>query len=160
MVVQQHRDVVYIIAGDGDYREYLATLAVEHGVSRHVIFAGRVDNDERKYAYYDACDLFVMPSRYEAFGLSFLEAWHAGKPVLGGNIGGSTEIIEDGLDGAIVDPEDVLGVGRTICNLMDEPARLRQMGRHGKVKAKQRFGTNAMADKIVRALGHQGRRIR
>ena len=157
MVIEEHRDVVYIIAGSGHYQEDLAALAVEHGVSRHVIFTGRVDNDEGKYAYYDACDLFVMPSRFEAFGLSFLEAWHAAKPVLGGNRGGSTEIIEDGFDGVIVDPDDVLAVGRTICNLMRDPARLRQMGRRGRVKARQRFGTAAMADNIVGALGDRGR---
>ena len=154
IVVTQHRDVVYIVAGNGDYQEQLSALALELGVSSHVIFTGAVDNDEGKYAYYDACDLFVMPSRFEPFGLSFLEAWHAAKPVLGGNRGGSTEIIEDGRDGVIVDPDDVPGVGATICELMANPARLQQMGRHGRLKAQQRFGTAAMVDNIVGALGH------
>ena len=151
-VIKEHPDVVYLCAGTGHYRETLASLAVDHGVARNVIFAGQVSNDENKYAYYDACDLFVMPSRFEPFGLAFLEAWHAGKPVLGGNRGGQLEIIEDGVDGVIVEPDDVAAVADSILGLVGNPSRLKEMGRRGRIKASREFSRTVMVDNLVRAL--------
>lgn len=156
-VIEKHSDdIVYICAGKGPYGKVLAALAVEYGVAGHVIFPGQVPNDESKYAYYDACDLFVMPSRFEAFGLSFVEAWHAAKPVLGGNRGGPTEIIEDGVDGVIVEPDDVITVADSIVQLIQNPERLEEMGRRGHVKAMQKYSRIAMADKVVQAIDEAG----
>ena len=151
-VIQEHPDVVYICAGSGEYEGTLVALAVEHGVARNVIFPGHITNDTSKYAYYDACDLFVMPSRFEPFGLSFLEAWHAGKPVLGGDRGGPVEIIENGVDGMTVDPDDVVAVANSILNLIRDPARLEEMGRRGMIKARRKFSRSSMADNLVSVL--------
>lgn len=151
-VIQEHPDVVYMCAGTGEHEETLTALAVEHGVAQHVIFPGQVPNDEGKYSYYDACDLFVMPSRFEGFGLSFVEAWHAAKPVLGANQGGPAEIIEDGVDGVVVDPTDVVAVANSIVALIRDPGRLREMGRRGMIKARRSFSRSAMADRLVHVL--------
>ena len=97
-----------------------------------------------------------MPSRFEAFGLSFLESWHAAKAVLGGNRGGPTEIIEDGVDGVIVDPDDVNSVADSIVQLIQKPERLEEMGRRGRVKAMQKFSRTAMAEQLVRAILEEG----
>ena len=156
-IIEKHPDIVYICAGHGPYKETLARLTTDHGVSDHVIFPGKIADSE-KYAYYDACDLFVMPSRkdgatVEGFGLSFLEAWHTSKPVLGGRHGGVTEVIEDGVDGIIVEPEDVGAIADAILSLVCAPSTLKEMGRRGHAKARQRFSGAIMADHVVRALG-------
>ena len=155
-VIREHPNVVYICAGTGEYEETLTALAVEHGVAQHVIFPGQIPNDHSKYLYYDACDLFVMPSRFEAFGLSFVEAWHAAKPVLGGNRGGPAEIIEDGVDGVVVEATDVVDVANSIAELIRDPARLREMGRRGMIKAHREFSRSVMADTLVGVLGDSG----
>ena len=156
-IVEKHPNVIYICAGVGNYRADLSQLAVDHRVEHHVIFPGRI-SDREKYAYYDACDLFVMPSRragntVEGFGLSFLEAWHASKPVLGGNHGGVLEVIEDGVDGVVVEPEDVDSVADAVVALLGDPSRLREMGRRGNEKACRRFSEVRMADEMLRAIG-------
>lgn len=57
-------------------------------------------------AYLDGCDVFVMPSRWEGFGLSALEAMRASKAVVASNVGGLPELIEDGLNGYLVPPDN------------------------------------------------------
>jgi glycosyltransferase involved in cell wall biosynthesis len=155
-VLKINADVVYICAGTGDYRDSLELLASELGVADHVIFPGRVEEEE-KYLYYAACDMFVMPSRedgdgVEGFGLSFLEAWHASKPVLGSTHGGVVEVIEDGVDGVAVDPHDVDLIASTINGLLNDPALLMRMGDAGQLKAKSRFTDVAMAQGVISAI--------
>jgi phosphatidylinositol alpha-1,6-mannosyltransferase len=161
-VLKINADVVYICAGTGDYRDSLELLASELGVADHVIFPGRVDEAD-KYAYYAACDMFVMPSRededgVEGFGLSFLEAWHASKAVLGSTHGGVVEVIDDGKDGVIVDPEDIQGVASVICDLLADSGRLKAMGEVGYAKAQSKFTDVAMAQGILAVIGDCDRR--
>lgn len=156
-VIEKHPDVVYLCAGTGPYRDALVRLATEHGVQRHVVFAGGVEERE-KYAYYDACDVFVMPSRQEGssvegFGLSFLEAWHAGKAVLGGAHGGVVEVIENGVDGVVVDPSRFEEVADAVLSLFARPCELREMGARGRVKARTRFTDTVMAEGVAAVLG-------
>ena len=156
-IIDKYPEIVYICAGIGPYKTTLTRLTIDHGVSDHVIFPGRI-SDSEKYAYYDACDVFVMPSRkegatVEGFGLSFLEAWHTSKPVLGGRHGGVIEVVEDGVDGIIVDPEDVGAVADAILSLVSAPSMLKEMGRRGHAKTRNKFSDVIMADQFVNALG-------
>ena len=155
-VIEKHGEIVYMCAGTGSYKETLVRLAHDHGVQNHVIFTGRVP-EEQKYSYYNACDLFVMVSRQhenavEGFGLSFLEAWHASKPVLGGRHGGVPEVIEDGVDGRLVDADCVESVADVIVSMVRAPSELREMGRRGHEKAHMRFTEIAMATLVVNSL--------
>ena len=155
-IIAKHPDILYICAGTGPYEETLVRLATDLGLGNHVIFPGLIP-DKEKYSYYDACDLFVMPSRregqtVEGFGLSFLEAWHAAKPVLGGKHGGVIEVIEDGVDGVIVEPEDVTAVADAILSLVGVTSKLEEMGRRGHAKASTKFSDVIMVGQLVKAL--------
>ena len=152
-ILERYPEVIYLCAGTGPYRSDLEQLSQDCGVSQHVIFTGRVEERE-KYSYYDACDLFVMVSRQEGdtvegFGLSFLEAWHASKAVLGGSHGGVVEVIEDGVDGALVRPDDVDAVSRRVISLISASSQLSEMGLRGHEKARDRFSDVTMAALVV-----------
>ena len=152
-ILRERANVVYICAGIGEYKKRLVELAKDCGVLDRVVFPGLVPVNE-KYSYYDACDLFVMPSReykdtVEGFGLSFVEAWHTSTPVLGGRHGGITEVIEDGVDGAIVDSISVQAVAERILSLVSAPAQLEAMGRRGQAKAQTIFNHTSMADLVA-----------
>ena len=54
--------------------------------------------DKKKIAAFKEADLYLMPSRSDAFGISFLEAWSAGKPVIGARIGATPEVIRENID--------------------------------------------------------------
>lgn len=155
-VIRTVGGVIYMCVGEGPYREGLSRLARDYGVADRVIFTGRVP-DVAKYSFYAACDLFVMVSRQhgdtvEGFGLSFLEAWHAGKAVLGGRHGGVLEVIEDGVDGKLVNPESLDDVASGLLSAIGNVSRLAEMGRKGRVKASKIFTEENMAVQVVRAL--------
>lgn len=123
----------YVLVGQGDDLPRVRALARDLGVGDAVIFAGAVSDYELP-AWYAACDLFVMPSRGEGFGLVYVEALACGKPVIAGDRDGARDALLDGRLGRMVDPDDperlaeaVLEflAGRAPAELTD-PARLRQ----------------------------------
>jgi len=99
---------------------------------------GFVSEEEKRDAF-DACDLFAMPSRYDSFGLVYLEAWRCGKPVIGANVGAIPEVIEDGKDGLLVEFGNVSQLASTMARLLGDPALRREMGQAGKRKVLERL---------------------
>lgn len=95
------RNVVYLIAGEGNDRARLEALAAAHGVSDHVRFLGRVPA-ERLPDLYRAADVYVMPSSGEGFGIAFVEAMACGTPAIGLAIGGATDALSCGEHGVAV----------------------------------------------------------
>jgi phosphatidyl-myo-inositol dimannoside synthase len=121
----------YIVVGQGDDLPRLQRLAMTTGVADHVLFEDRAsDNEVRQY--YAACDVYVMPSRLEGFGIAFIEAMALGKPVIGGRHGGTPDLVEEGVNGFLVDHSDVKTLARRIIELLrDKTLRLR-MGEAGR----------------------------
>lgn len=118
-------DTYYVIVGDGDDRVRLERLAKDTGVANRVLFAGRTD-DKQLASYYESCDIFVMPSSGEGFGVVFLEAMAFGKPVIGGNHGGTPEVVTEGMTGFLVEYGDVSTLTDRIVRLLsDEELRTR-----------------------------------
>ena len=76
----------------------------EHYASR-IVFHGEVENEILR-SFYANCDLFVSPSRYESFGLVFVEAMMYAKPVVGCSVGGMIDVIADGETGLLATPEN------------------------------------------------------
>ncbi len=89
---------------------------------------------ELKRAALDACDVFAMPSKYESFGIPFLEAWSFEKPVIAGAIPTSREIVRHGVDGLCVAQRGE-AVADAILTLLRDPALRQRMGKAGKAKA-------------------------
>jgi glycosyltransferase involved in cell wall biosynthesis len=81
-----------------------------------------------------ACDLLVLPSSHESFGLVFLEAWACGKPVVGARVGAIPSVIDEGVDGLLVRYDDADELARAIVEIMSDPARQARMGEAGRTK--------------------------
>src|SRR5205823_2398319 len=98
--------LIYLIAGDGDDRSRLETVARALGLGPDAVrFLGYVA-DEDLPDLYRLADLFVMPSATEGFGIVYLEAAGCGLRVLGGAGDGSRDAIPDNRIGEVVDPTD------------------------------------------------------
>jgi glycosyltransferase involved in cell wall biosynthesis len=123
------------IAGDGDDRLRLEAKAAPLGGL--VNFLGRV-SDETLVTLYRQCTFFVMPSRDEGFGLVFLEAMRTGKACIGA-VGAAAEIIEDGVTGLVVDPNDPEQVLKAVVRLFREPRTRERMGRAGAARLTAQF---------------------
>ncbi len=135
--------VRYLIVGDGPLRLQLQALARELGVAGQVLFVGTVEHNSSDLPrYYSACDVYVMPSRslpghgeVESFGISYLEAGAAGKPVVAGRGGGVEEAVEDGVTGLLVDPLDVNEIAQAIVKVLKDEELARRLGENGRKRA-------------------------
>lgn len=137
----QYSDIHFNLVGDGSDRDRLERTAIHFGVSTRVTFWGRLSDEDLAAAYAD-CDVFVMPSKEEGFGIVFLEAMRHGKPCVGGNHGGSPEVIEDGKSGFLVQYEDVQALVDSIALLHREPTLRATLGLKGRELAQGRFSAH------------------
>jgi phosphatidylinositol alpha-1,6-mannosyltransferase len=137
LVLKTVPDVRLVIAGPGD-AEPLQALAASLGVGDNVVILGHTDQGTltRLFA---ACDAFVLPGREvagsaEGFGVVFLEAALAGKPVVGGLLGGVPEAVSNGETGLLVDGRSPEAVAGAIVRLLCDPATAAKMGERGKAR--------------------------
>ncbi len=138
-------DTLAAASGTGTYKEqYLATPLATRW-SGQVSFEGRV-SDEVLAAAYKACDIFVAPSRFESFGLVFLEAMREAKPVIGGETGGIPEIIANNVNGLLVSPGDVNPLVSAVLRLAGSAQERDAMGKAGGERFLSTFTARAMAD--------------
>ena len=110
----------------------------------NVHFEGRVGEEELLRAY-ASCDIFVAPSRFESFGLVFLEAMREGKPVIGCVAGGMPEVVAHGINGLLVEPGNVEELARAILSLINDQALRAGMGKTGKTIFEEKFTSSLMA---------------
>jgi phosphatidylinositol alpha-1,6-mannosyltransferase len=97
-------NIHYLIVGTGDDQDRLKQLASDLQVQHQVTFAGFVKDNELS-DHYNLCDVFIMPSKGEGFGIVFLEAMACGKPVIAGNQDGSVDALRQGELGVLVNPD-------------------------------------------------------
>jgi phosphatidyl-myo-inositol dimannoside synthase len=122
----------YLVVGTGPYEATLRELAAELGLSGSVVFAGQVP-EEDLVDHYCLGDVFVMPNRAlangdtEGFGLVFLEANACGLPVIAGRDGGSTDAVQDGVNGLVVDGHQPAAIGAAMIRLYADPALRRRL---------------------------------
>jgi glycosyltransferase involved in cell wall biosynthesis len=95
--------------------------------------------DELKPNLFAALDVFAYPSRFESFGIAFLEAWAAGKPVVGCRAGAIPDVINEGMDGLLVAPGDAQELAEAIATLLIDPAKAQALGASGRKKMLDRY---------------------
>ncbi|MCC6547317.1 glycosyltransferase family 4 protein [Candidatus Sumerlaeota bacterium] len=117
--------------GNGSDRPRLEALARD--CAPRFRFLGPVSDDILNRLY-QACGLFVMPSEKEGFGIVFLEAMAHGKPVIGGNAGGTPDIIPHGEIGYLVEPRDVEALAGMMRSLMSDDALRATLGSKGRTR--------------------------
>ncbi|HET8701920.1 MAG TPA: glycosyltransferase, partial [Nitrococcus sp.] len=100
-------------------------------------------------------DLLVHPARMEGLGVALLQAAACGLPIVAGRAGGIPEIVRDGVNGLLVEPDDVPALAQALGRLCDDAALRRAFGESGREIALQEFSIDAMVDgnlRVYRAL--------
>ena len=130
-------EAAVMLVGDGPDRERLHKLAKSLDVEAHVVFAGRV-KDEELAQYYAACDIFALPCRtqrmgidVEGLGIVLLEASASGKPVIAGDSGGAPDAVRDGDTGFVV-RDEVNTLADVIVDLASDDFKATAMGQAGR----------------------------
>jgi len=124
-----------VLAGDGPDRRAVEKLVERAALADRVVFAGRVDGEE-KLRLLAGARLVVMPSRYETFGIVAAEAMACGTPVVAFEIPSLREVVAPGT-GALVPAFDVPAYGEAVAALASDPTRVEQLGACGRDHARR-----------------------
>jgi glycogen(starch) synthase len=147
MVLKRRGDVQFVIAGKGDMLPFLEGRSRELPVQ----FPGYVTDDEY-LRLLNACDLVVIPSRNEPFGLILTEAWSAERCVVATDVGGLSENIDNFVDGIKV-PARADSIAWGINYIIEDPIRIRAMGRAGRRKVISLFSWEKIRGMMEQVYG-------
>jgi phosphatidylinositol alpha-1,6-mannosyltransferase len=145
-------DTTYLIVGKGGERERLEQLAAELGISHAVRFVGYVP--EKDLAdFYNLCNAFVMMNHeengdIEGFGMVFLEASAVGKVVIGGRSGGTSDSVEHGKTGFLLQPDNVEELAGTLDLVLRDTELQNRLGMAGLQRARADFSWETRAARL------------
>jgi glycosyltransferase involved in cell wall biosynthesis len=125
---QEFPSVALDIIGEGPERESLEALARNLQLAGKVNFLGRQSRAQVAEAMRN-CNIFALPSRYEGLGCVYIEAMSCAKPAIGCRGQGIAEIIQEGTNGFLVDPENEPELAAILATLLRDPARSRDIGK-------------------------------
>jgi N-acetyl-alpha-D-glucosaminyl L-malate synthase BshA len=125
-----------LMVGDGPDRSQAEMLAFQLGIRERVHFVGKQDSVSELLPL---ADLMLMPSELESFGLAALEAMACRVPAIATDVGGVSELIDDGVTGFLFPVGDVEGMAQCATQLLQDPARLEALGAAARQTAQDRF---------------------
>jgi len=156
LAIQSNPSLVYVIIGQGVEEQNLCQEIKDLGLDNHVIMVGQV-NDQEKQLWLQVCDIFILTSRdihgdVEGFGIVYLEANLAGKPVIAGRSGGVTDAVEDDKNGLLVESENGTAISLAILKLAEYPGLRQRLGDEGRQRTLQKFNWSNQAQKIYNII--------
>ncbi len=143
----------YILGGSGDDIDRIKGLIRENRLEDEVILTGFIP-DEEIVDYYNLCDVFVMPSKGEGFGIVFLEALACGKPVIAGNKDGSVDAVLNGEVGILIDPDYIENIKKAIMDVCKGDVDKKYLdGSYLRSRVIEEYGFNKFKQKLESILG-------
>jgi len=162
-VVARDWQVYFILIGDGPLRHSLEAIAREQGLAGRVHFLGTRHDIPQLLA---AMDLFVLSSFWEGMPNAVLEAMATGLPVVATAVGGTPEVVVDGVTGLLVPPRDPVALAQAIERLLADPELRHRMGQAGRERVEQHFSveqmvrkTEALYEELLYSVDHEALRI-
>ena len=140
-------DMRIVFGGDGDIDRYTA-LAKKLGIADRCDFLGWVAGEDKERLLNQA-GIYCLPSKNEAMPLSVMEAMAHGVPVISTRVGGVPQLIEDGVDGFLMDVDDVEGLSDLLLRLSGSSELRGVIGLAGRVKIARKFSVQDSIDGLV-----------
>jgi glycosyltransferase involved in cell wall biosynthesis len=142
-VLETQPDVGFVIFGHGGLKQLLQQQIAMLGVGNSVVLAGFRNDLDR---FIPQLDLFVLPSHTEGLPNVVLEACAAGVPVVATEVGGTPEVIEDGVSGFLVPPGDADTLANRILEALESEERMREIGFNGRQRVLEEFTFTAQVE--------------
>ena len=140
-------DIKLLILGDGDQRPELEALIRDLKLEEIVKLLGYIPR-KKVIEYLNIADVFAKPSIDEGFGISFIEAMACKIPIIGTNVGGIPDIIEDGVNGFMVSPKNVDELSNAIMNLLEDEDLKKRVAEASYKTVKEKFSWEIVLKKI------------
>ncbi len=151
-VLKSIPNAMLVIHGTGPEYETLRNLTAELGIAEHVQFMGHTQERSR---IYDGLTVLAVPSAQESFGLSALEAMGRGVPVIATRTGGLPEVVEDGVSGLLVPPDNALAFSDTLVKMLMDADLLARFSETARKRAAERFHLDRTLDAWHRLLSEK-----
>ena len=142
-VAAKFPNIKLVLVGEGPERPELEKLIKKLGIENHVILTGRQKEIPKLLK---CADIFVLPSKREAFGLVLLEAMIAGLPIIASDTGGIPEIIENKKNGILVEPENSGKIATALIALISHPEKRKKLAAAGAEIVHEKFEAKKMAE--------------
>ena len=154
-LIAKYENILYMIAGDGPFRDKLDSLVSDLGVSDHVKFLGAIEQNEVLNIYRQA-HIFILPSITSRDGDQegapnvLKEAQSTGLPIISTHHGAIPEVVSDGRSGFLVSERDVNALVERLDYLIRHPELWPKMGRYGREIVEQRFDIHKLNRKLLK----------
>ncbi|MCP4634403.1 MAG: glycosyltransferase [candidate division Zixibacteria bacterium] len=142
-VAKQFPSAYFEIIGSGPLLEKLKKLSSGLGIENRIKFLNSVSRDTA-VRILNQWKIFILTSQWESFGIVIAEAMAMELPVVASNVGGIPEIVREGIDGFLLEPEDVEGFATKIKFLIDNPQKTVEMGKSGRERIVKNFSVLKM----------------
>jgi len=146
-LVDRGVDAHLCLVGDGPDRDHLEQYAHELGVVRRCLFVGYQEDVAR---FYSAIDALLLPSVNEGTPVSVIESLAAQRPAVATRVGGTPDVIRDGVDGFLVEVGDADALSERLAELAADPERRAKMGHDGRERVLGRYAVERLVDDVDR----------
>lgn len=149
-IIEQHAKVRFTMIGHDPGNRCQTKFQKEHArlPEDKVRFLGQVSPTHLAAAYRD-CDIFAAPSRYESFGLIYVEAMSWGKPVVACASGGTAEVVKHGETGWLIEPGDTDGLVARILDLARDDTTRLKFGNNARGRVERHFSRAALCERSL-----------
>lgn len=151
-IVHEYPDTALVVMGEGEEREKLEAQIQALSLTNNVILAGFVSGGA---SYLRAFDLFLHASRTEALAYALIEAGYAKLPVVATNVGGIPEVVEDGVSGILVPPEQPIRIAEGLTSLIIDTQKAEKYGEALSERVHTRFSIERMVRDTERVYENQ-----
>jgi glycosyltransferase involved in cell wall biosynthesis len=137
--------MTFVLIGDGEKRTEFESTVSELGLQHNFLFLGSRQDVSEILA---CCDMAVLPSQAEGFSNALLEYMAMGLPTVATDVGGNPEVIENGITGLLVRPNDPAALAHAISSLLENPHFAAQLGTAGRELVRRHFGFVQLTSKV------------
>ncbi len=150
IILDKKPSAQFVIVGKGSEKAKIEKKIEILHIENNVKLVGFVPDSELPH-YYANCDLFVLNSLYEAFGIVLLEAMASGKPVVATTVGGVPEVVMNGKTGFLVSPRKPKQLAEASIKILQDPEMKQKMGNSGLNRVLKRFSWDSIVKKYLNA---------
>ena len=157
-IINKYPDTLYLIAGSGQYKDNLKKLVRDKNISDHVVFLGRLPDEDLRVLY-KLCEIFILVPHeetetgdIEGFGIVYLEANAFGKPVIASASGGIPDAVSDMKSGLMVPPENPAATANAIITLLSDKELGKRLGHYGRSRVLSEFNWKKPAEQFENKL--------